>query len=254
MAEQLRADRSAPRTASRILASTLIRRLLDGGYPAGHRMPTEREMAQQFGVSRHVVREALKHLEALGLVKIHQGSGVYPNDVLLSGGMELFEYILFCDDEHFNGEALRDLLLFCRLFVPNVLRLAAKNRTPEQVSEIKKALVERPLTAGDTKSFTAANLRLLRTISKATHNIIYQLIFNNLGRILAKVRLVIPIEQLAPIIEQHDLEEIVRAIEAQDDELAGLLAQRLAEHSQDTVNTFLTGLRHNQKILSEKPG
>lgn len=234
-------------TASKLLATTLIRQLLEGKYVPGKRMPAEREMAQHYHVSRHVVREALKHLEALGMIEIQQGSGVYPKDVLLNGGMELFEYLLFSDTDEFDLGALHDLLVFCRLFVPNVLRLAAENRTKEQVEEIKRILAERPLTLKDNTSFSAANLHLLRTISVATHNIIYQLIFNNIGRILARIRSVLPIEQFAPVIEQHDLEEVVRAIEVQDVELAGLLAQRLAERSQDMVKQFIDALPPEEK-------
>lgn len=210
-------------------------------------MPAERDMAQQHHVSRHVVREALKHLEALGMIEIQQGSGVYPKDILQNGGMELFEYLLFSDTNEFDIGALYDLLVFCRLFVPNVMRLAAQNRTTEQIADIKRVLSERPMSVNDNSSFSAANLHLLRTISRATHNIIYQLIFNNIGRILTQIRSIVPIDQFAPIIEQHDLEELVRAIEVQDAELAGLLAQRIAERSQETVNRFIEALPQQNK-------
>lgn len=237
-----------PPTASKSLATTLIRQLLDGKYAPGTRMPAEREMAQQYHVSRHVVREALKHLEALDMIEIQQGSGVYPKDIMLNGGMELFEYLLFSDTDEFDFVALHDLLVFCRLFVPNVMRLAAENRTSEQMEEIKRVLADRPLAVKDNTSFSAANLHLLRTISRATHNIIYQLVFNNVGRILARIRSILPIEQFAPVIDQHDLEELVRAIEVQDVELAGLLAQRLAERSEDTVKQFIDALPPEEKV------
>lgn len=240
-------QRTPTKTASSKLATTLIRQLLEGQFAPGVRMPAERDMAQQHHVSRHVVREALKHLEALGMIEIQQGSGVYPKDILQNGGMELFEYLLFSDTNEFDIGALYDLLVFCRLFVPNVMRLAAQNRTTEQIADIKRVLSERPMTVNDNSSFSAANLHLLRTISRATHNIIYQLIFNNIGRILAQIRSIVPIDQFAPIIEQHDLEELVRAIEVQDAELAGLLAQRIAERSQETVNRFIEALPQQNK-------
>ncbi len=247
MALQREPMKSPGRTASQRLATTLIRQLLDDRHPPGGRLPTEREMANQYQVSRHVVRESLKHLEALGMIEIKQGSGVYTKDVLQHGGMELFEYLLFNDADRLDGGALRDLLVFCRLFVPNVLRLAAQNRTSEQLNEMRAALAERPSMMADTPSFIKANLRLLRVISQATDNMIYQLIFNNVGRILARLRTVVPLDQFAPLIEQHDLEELVRAIEARDAELAGLLAQRLAEHSQGVVHQLIATLSNNEE-------
>ena len=48
-----------------------------GTYPAGGRLPPERELAEQFSVSRPTIREAIIALEAKGLVRIKSGSGVY---------------------------------------------------------------------------------------------------------------------------------------------------------------------------------
>ncbi|MCK5861612.1 MAG: FadR family transcriptional regulator [Candidatus Hydrogenedentes bacterium] len=234
------------RTASQVLATTLIRQILDGYYPPDKRMPAEREMAQQYHLSRHVVREALKHLEALGMIDIQQGSGVYPKDLVVNGGMELFEYLLFSDNNEFDRGSLLDLLVFLRLFVPNVMRLAAENRSMEDIAEMKLLLSERALTITDNTSFNATNSQLLRILSRSTHNIIYQLLFNNIGRILTKMRSVVPIEQFAPVIDQHSLEELVHAIEEQDAELASLLTQRLAERSQKMVTLFLKTLPKNK--------
>lgn len=63
----------------------LYRRILDkmiqliesGEYPAGGRLPPERELAERFSVSRPTVREAIIALEALNRVKVKTGSGVY---------------------------------------------------------------------------------------------------------------------------------------------------------------------------------
>src|SRR5215207_10497264 len=52
----------------------LIRR---GEFPIGQRLPSERDLARQLGVSRPVVREAMIALEIAGLVDIKTGSGIY---------------------------------------------------------------------------------------------------------------------------------------------------------------------------------
>lgn len=52
----------------------------EGGYQPGDRLPSERELAEGLRVSRVVVREALKVLEALGMVQVRQGSGTYVVD------------------------------------------------------------------------------------------------------------------------------------------------------------------------------
>ena len=57
------------------LAQSLMRDITSERYPVGGLLPTEAELCQQFGVSRHTVREALRRLREAGLVSRHQGVG-----------------------------------------------------------------------------------------------------------------------------------------------------------------------------------
>ena len=63
------------------LATEIARRLVDyllsGGVEPGERMPSERQLAQAFGVGRSAMREALKALTLLGLVEVRHGDGTY---------------------------------------------------------------------------------------------------------------------------------------------------------------------------------
>lgn len=62
------------------VAERIKARIKDGTYPPGTRLPGERELADQFDVSRVTVREAEIALQALGYVSIKTGSGVYVAD------------------------------------------------------------------------------------------------------------------------------------------------------------------------------
>lgn len=236
-------DESAPNpTASRRLTAALVRAILQGEYPAGARLPTERTLAVRHAVSRHVVREALKRLEALGLVRIQQGSGVYVQDVLLTGGMELLEYLLFNEQGLFDRRVFDDLFSFWTRFVPDVLRLAARQRTAEQMTILRQALAERTEALSDIARLTRIHLRMLRTIAQAAHNTIYQLIFNNMGRVIARLRAAVPLEHFGPVLPQEELAHVVAALEQQDEELAALLAQRLSERTKAVVDAFIDSL------------
>ena len=57
------------------VAGVLAERVLAGTWPAGHRIPSEPELVEMFGVSRTVVRDAVRTLAARGLVEVRQGSG-----------------------------------------------------------------------------------------------------------------------------------------------------------------------------------
>ena len=63
-------------TGSEDIAKKLTRRIFLGEFPKGAKLPAERELAAQYGVARTVLREAVKRLEAVGIVRSWRGSGV----------------------------------------------------------------------------------------------------------------------------------------------------------------------------------
>jgi len=66
-------ERSLPR--HRDIANKLIERIAGGVYPVGSLLPRESDLTETFKVSRHTVREAVRHLETMGLVTRRQGHG-----------------------------------------------------------------------------------------------------------------------------------------------------------------------------------
>jgi DNA-binding FadR family transcriptional regulator len=70
------------------ISQKLSKAIADGKYEIGQRLPSERELAQTFGVSRPTVREAIIALELDGLVEVRLGSGVYVANRQPPGGKE----------------------------------------------------------------------------------------------------------------------------------------------------------------------
>src|ERR1044071_4340858 len=66
-----------PRRLYRQIADQIRGLIRSGEFPAGSRLPPERDLAKQLGVSRPSVREALIALEVEGLVEVRIGSGIY---------------------------------------------------------------------------------------------------------------------------------------------------------------------------------
>ena len=77
----------------------LAREIVVGRYAAGSSLPAERLLATVFGVNRHVVREGLKRLEQIGLVKISQGGGTKVLDFKRHAGLDLLALMA----EHATG-------------------------------------------------------------------------------------------------------------------------------------------------------
>ena len=67
-----------PREPLADLLASRIQTVIDaGGYAEGERLPTIQEMARRFGVGTHTVREAVKKLQALGVLDVRHGLGVF---------------------------------------------------------------------------------------------------------------------------------------------------------------------------------
>ena len=152
---------------------TLIQsQILKGEIAPGTKLPTERDLAEKFGVNRSTVREALRKLESQELLDIRHGDGVYARDFTDSGSLDLIKTLIYLNDELDTG-ILLDLLVFRRIFVPDMAAIAAVSRSEEEVENL-----ERIVNASPELSVLERDLSLHRAIAKATHNLIYIIMLN----------------------------------------------------------------------------
>jgi GntR family transcriptional repressor for pyruvate dehydrogenase complex len=90
--------------------------LRDGAYAPGERLPSERELAETFGVSRVSVREAVRALVAVGLIRVHHGRGAFVADRRSGLGEPMARWLALHRDEvlelHDVRSALDELAAF----------------------------------------------------------------------------------------------------------------------------------------------
>lgn len=225
-------------TASRRVTTLLVRRVINGDYQEAGKLPTERELAESLQVSRHVVREALKRLETLGLIRIRQGSGAHVNDVSISGGIELFEYLVQDEQGHLDMQVMRDYLVFYRHATENAVRLAAANRTDEDLAQLDAALRERANCLDDLPAVNRINQQLFQSLARATHNHFYRLVFNNLGRITTKLREAVPLGRMTLLVPQPTLASLIEAIRRQEGDKAAQIAGELTQQGEAFLRTW----------------
>lgn len=107
----------------------------DGALGEGDRLPTERELAETFGVSRSVVREAIKVLTAQGLVESRQGSGLYVRNRPIESITRAIVLSVSPD-----ADSVERLFEFRRLLERDAARLAAERATDQQIEALDRAL------------------------------------------------------------------------------------------------------------------
>jgi len=114
------------------VAEQLRSLILTGQYPPGSKLPPERELSKRLRVNRASLREALKKLEHLGLVRIRQGDGTRVQNFMETGGIELVQHLLPLAGG--KPELIRDLLEFRRIYGREIARLAAARSAGDQDS------------------------------------------------------------------------------------------------------------------------
>jgi DNA-binding FadR family transcriptional regulator len=107
--------------------------ILRGDFAPGERLPSERELTDSFGVSRVSVREALKSLEALGLVEVHHGNGCFVTDPATRQTANLGRWL------DIYREDLRDLIGVRGVLDAYAAEQAALSAAPAALEEVQTA-------------------------------------------------------------------------------------------------------------------
>lgn len=177
-------------------------------------MPSERQLAESFGVGRFVVREALKSLGLLGLLEVRQGDGTYvrsPDSSLLP---RVVEWGLLVGEQRTS-----DLVETRQHLEPVTARLAAERRSDGQLADIRGHL-HGMRDAGDNDLFVDADVAFHLSIAAATGNTVLS---NMLGSISSLLNVWIRnVVEAAESTEPSYLEHvpIYDAIAARDPEAA----------------------------------
>jgi DNA-binding FadR family transcriptional regulator len=120
-----------PRRLYEQISRKLAKAIAEGKHVVGQRLPSERELAQDFGVSRPTVREAIIALELDGLVEVRLGSGVYVKNRLPPSGIEAAKDI-----------GPFELLEARRVIEGEICALAALRIDDSQLKQLSELLVE----------------------------------------------------------------------------------------------------------------
>lgn len=103
----------------------------------GVRLPSEKELCERFAVSRTALREALRRLSARGLIQIRKGSGMYVSEIKIEDAISSLNLYY---DLKFDSNLIAQIIEVRRLFEPQIARLAARNRTAEDIEKLRENL------------------------------------------------------------------------------------------------------------------
>ena len=137
------------------VVTTLVDLIVSGRYPPGAALPTEAELGARFGVSRTVVRESVKLLQAKGLVSIRQGIGTVVSPE--SSWNMIDDVVLRSLVQHDESLSILDEVVAVRAMLErDTAAGAAVARSSDQLAQMQAALAAME-QAGDDASFSAAD-------------------------------------------------------------------------------------------------
>ena len=225
----------ASRDGSLVEAATeaISSQILHGGLGVGDKLPTERELVEQLGVSRTVLREALSSLEALGLVETRGTRGRW----VAAGGSSERSRTLVGAWLHQHAREILEVDEIRSVLEAHAIRAMSKWDAIEAGGEAATALTAQTeaLERGDAVAAAEGDAAFHRALGSYTQNVALRSLMHGLidaSRKGAYAVYSLP-DTAASSLEQH--RRIVEALAASDVEGAALLAQ---EHMLDVARRY----------------
>ena len=233
-----------PTKVSDTIAEQLKVHILNGVLKPGEKLPAERELVDQLGVSRPSVREALLKLEARGLIESRQGGGTFVKEVLAPSFVDPLSDLI-----KDNPDAISDVLE-CRHGLEELAASYAalratdidKRRIQEKFDALEAANASR-----DTTIAAQADSEFHMAIAEASHNValihITRSLFDLLGKQMLSnwEQLLKDEESLAEIQSQHQY--IFEAILHGDPDMA----RNAAHHHLSYIGRSLRDIRESRQ-------
>jgi GntR family transcriptional repressor for pyruvate dehydrogenase complex len=202
------------------LYERLVDKILDlissGAWKPGYRLPPERELSDAFGVSRTVVREAIKALEARGVVESIPGSGVsvrLADFNMVSRSLQTYMQLSSRVDFEIRLNEVR------RVLEVEMVALAAARRNSEQLTKLHEICQQMRAGGNTAKEMAELDFQLHVTLAEATQNDLFKVLLAPLINQL-RDQIILTWEDFPRpvnlVFEQH--EAIVAAVENRDAE------------------------------------
>lgn len=147
------------------VAAQMQRILISGEYQAGDKLPSERVLGERFGVGRSSIREALRRLEADGLVRIVHGVGTFVSDGREAGGQSALATLLVLD-----GITVPELFEARRALEGETAAQAAERLTESEGGRLREILRQLEDETLSDETYVETDVALHLAIAQATKN------------------------------------------------------------------------------------
>lgn len=168
-----------------------------GDLRSGDRLPPERDLAKQLGVSRPTLRAGIRSLSAVGVLKSKQGAGTFVVEADASPALDSNPLRLLASLNGFSSAEMFEARLLLEMAITG---LAAERATSEHLAALAEELAEMFATLDEPEEYLVHDMRFHQTIAAASGNRIITALMNMVVSILFDVR-------SKTVHRAHDLKE-----------------------------------------------
>ncbi|RUT34867.1 FadR family transcriptional regulator [Arsenicitalea aurantiaca] len=221
------------------VAKRLLEMVRNKSLKPGDQLPPERELATYLQVSRPSLREALRGLQILGVLKMRQGGGIYVSGLEATDLLGPLQFLITLDSEN-----LGSLHESRQMIDGSIARMAAERIQPAQIASLKVLVEAQKDLLNDPLAFRIADTEFHETIAAATGNPFLVTISHSLYVLGMEYRRV---AALSPGVLQRSLVEhraIVAALAARDPDAT---VSAMAAHLTSVHETTLEAMAHTSR-------
>lgn len=221
--------------------------IIQGGLVPGDKLPSERQLAEQLGVSRTVVREATHSLQERGLVRVASGSGVYVTRLTPDVVIQNIRLLVMVQEHSFQ-----DLMEVRLMIEGEIAGLAAQRAGNENLAELDLIVQEMeklvPQVQSDSEAleqFAQADMLFHQALARATGNVLLPVLLSPITDLMLEFRRTLSKSPGAPERAFHFHQAILRALRRRDVESC---RQLMGEHMREAE-----GLATHPPALANQP-
>ena len=219
-----------------LIVAQIEGRILAGELQPGDRLPAERDLAEQFGVSRTAVREAVKTLIQQGLVEVYPGRGTFVTDSTSHALRHSLGLMLSLGPV----DGTQNLVEVREMLEPELAALAAKRASDPQIRTLQQMYDRMDASMDDIDAFMDADMEFHMTIARATQNELTPVLVEVLVGLIREHRRMVAIAEggLERALAHHH--NILQAICRKNPEAARLAMQAHLKQVRDDSDTGKT--------------
>lgn len=218
-------------STTEIIVQNLISLIGQRSLQPGDKLPPERELCELIGVSRPVLREALKALQVMNIINIRQGAGAFVRSLEPENIMEHLDIVF-----HLDSSLYHDLYEARRVLESSVAQMAATRITDDELAAIEENIRRAADKTNDEDVFYQLDLEMHNMILKAANNRVMPVFMQSINKLVLMMR---EKTNAQPRIRQNTIRDHVQILDALKKRDANAAGRAMEQHIANVEKAFL---------------